>query len=83
MVVLSLLIMGELGRFMYGLNFFTVFDMLMFSSDMTPQHEIFTQAIELFSSESEEVRAAAAFAAGMSAMLIVSSERRKHFLQVT
>ena len=66
--------MGELGRFMYGLSFFTVFDMLMFSSDMTPQYEIFTQAIELFSSDSEEVRAAAAFAAGMSAMLIVSSE---------
>jgi cullin-associated NEDD8-dissociated protein 1 len=66
--------MGELGRFMYGLSFLTVFGMLMFSSDMTPQHEIFTQAIELFSSDSEEVRAAAAFAAGMLTVFIVSSE---------
>ncbi|KAF4584667.1 hypothetical protein EYR40_004654 [Pleurotus pulmonarius] len=48
LVVLSLLILGELGRFI----------------DMSPQQEIFTNAIELFSAEQEEIRAAAAFAAG-------------------
>ncbi|KAF9261953.1 TIP120-domain-containing protein [Marasmius fiardii PR-910] len=48
MVVLSLLILGELGRFI----------------DMTPQQDIFTNAIEHFSAEQEEVRSAAAFAAG-------------------
>ncbi|KAK7468323.1 hypothetical protein VKT23_002837 [Stygiomarasmius scandens] len=60
MVILSLLIMGELGRFI----------------DMSPQQEIFTYAIEHFSSspsastdqqnlaQEEQVRSAAAFAAG-------------------
>ncbi|KAK1235725.1 hypothetical protein PQX77_001032 [Marasmius sp. AFHP31] len=48
MVVLSLLILGELGRFI----------------DMTPQQEIFNNAIEHFSAEQEEVRSAASFAAG-------------------
>ncbi|KAF9016837.1 ARM repeat-containing protein [Hymenopellis radicata] len=48
MVVLSLLIVGELGRFI----------------DMSPQSEIFTHAIEHFSSEQEDIKAAAAFAAG-------------------
>jgi len=33
-------------------------------SDMSPQHDIFTHAIEHFSSDQEDVRAAAAFAAG-------------------
>ncbi|KAG7090596.1 hypothetical protein E1B28_009701 [Marasmius oreades] len=47
-VVLSLLILGELGRFI----------------DMTPQQDIFANAIEHFSAEQEEVRSAAAFAAG-------------------
>ncbi|KAF5361703.1 hypothetical protein D9758_007269 [Tetrapyrgos nigripes] len=47
-VILSLLIMGELGRFI----------------DMSNQQEIFNYAIEHFSAEQEEVRAAAAFAAG-------------------
>ncbi|KAI0638875.1 ARM repeat-containing protein [Trametes polyzona] len=47
-VVLSLLVMGEVGRFI----------------DMSPQHEIFNQAIERFTAEQEEVRTAAAFAAG-------------------
>ncbi|KAI9065798.1 ARM repeat-containing protein [Trametes sanguinea] len=47
-VVLSLLVMGEVGRFI----------------DMSPQHEIFNQAIDRFASEQEEVRTAAAFAAG-------------------
>ncbi|KAL0945592.1 hypothetical protein HGRIS_014751 [Hohenbuehelia grisea] len=48
LVVLSLLILGELGRFI----------------DMSPQHEIFNHAIELFSADQEDVRSAAAFAAG-------------------
>ncbi|KAK0446544.1 armadillo-type protein [Desarmillaria tabescens] len=48
LVVLSLLILGELGRFI----------------DMSPQTEIFSHAIELFSSDQEDLRAAAAFAAG-------------------
>ncbi|KAI0668620.1 ARM repeat-containing protein [Trametes maxima] len=47
-VVLSLLVMGEVGRFI----------------DMSPQHDIFNQAIERFTAEQEEVRTAAAFAAG-------------------
>lgn len=33
---------------------------------MSPQNDIFSQVVELFSAEQEEVRAAAAFAAGMS-----------------
>lgn len=33
-------------------------------SDMSPQHDIFNQAIERFTAEQEEVRTAAAFAAG-------------------
>ncbi|PFH48269.1 hypothetical protein AMATHDRAFT_65821 [Amanita thiersii Skay4041] len=48
LVVLSLLIVGELGRFI----------------DMSPQADIFTHAIEHFSADSEAVRSAAAFAAG-------------------
>ncbi|EIW86241.1 TIP120-domain-containing protein [Coniophora puteana RWD-64-598 SS2] len=47
-VVLSLLILGEIGRIF----------------DMSPQHDIFTHVIDHFASEEEEVRAAAAFAAG-------------------
>ncbi|KAG5641254.1 hypothetical protein DXG03_005660, partial [Asterophora parasitica] len=48
LVVLSLLIVGELGRFI----------------DMAPQKEVFSNAIDHFASEQEEVRVAAAFAAG-------------------
>ena len=33
-------------------------------SDMSPQQDIFNQAIERFTAEQEEVRTAAAFAAG-------------------
>ncbi|TBU30790.1 TIP120-domain-containing protein [Dichomitus squalens] len=47
-VVLSLLVVGEVGRLI----------------DMSPQQEIFNQAIERFAAEQEEVRTAAAFAAG-------------------
>ncbi|KAG9310349.1 armadillo-type protein [Chiua virens] len=47
-VVLSLLILGELGRFI----------------DMSIQHDVFDSAIEHFSAEAEEIRTAAAFAAG-------------------
>ncbi|EKM60594.1 uncharacterized protein PHACADRAFT_203767 [Phanerochaete carnosa HHB-10118-sp] len=47
-VVLSLLVMGEVGRFI----------------DMSPQTDIFNAAIERFGSEVEEIRTAAAFAAG-------------------
>ncbi|KAI0757560.1 TIP120-domain-containing protein [Daedaleopsis nitida] len=47
-LVLSLLVMGEIGRYI----------------DMSPQQEIFNQAIERFTAEQEEVRTAAAFAAG-------------------
>ncbi|KAG6910631.1 hypothetical protein DXG01_009140 [Tephrocybe rancida] len=47
-VVLSLLIVGELGRFI----------------DMSTQKDIFTNTIDHFGSEKEEVRVAAAFAAG-------------------
>lgn len=36
---------------------------------MSPQSDIFANVIELFSAEQEEVRAAAAFAAGMSGSL--------------
>ncbi|KAL0578835.1 hypothetical protein V5O48_003159 [Marasmius crinis-equi] len=59
MVVLSLLILGELGRFI----------------DMTPQQEIFNNAIEHFSAEQDEVRSAASFAAGNIAI-----GNLKHFL---
>lgn len=47
-VVLSLLVMGEVGRFI----------------DMSPQTDIFNAAIERFGSDVEEIRTAAAFAAG-------------------
>ncbi|CAK5269861.1 unnamed protein product [Mycena citricolor] len=47
-MVLSLLILGELGRFI----------------DMSNQQEIFRDSIERFSAEQEEIRSAAAFAAG-------------------
>ncbi|KAL4244143.1 CAND family protein [Abortiporus biennis] len=47
-VVLSLLVMGEVGRFI----------------DMWANQEIFNQAIERFASEQEEIRTAASFAAG-------------------
>ncbi|KAH7884046.1 armadillo-type protein [Phlebopus sp. FC_14] len=47
-VVLSLLILGELGRFI----------------DMSPQHDTFNNVIDHFSAEEEEIRTAAAFAAG-------------------
>ncbi|KAI0325025.1 ARM repeat-containing protein [Cubamyces sp. BRFM 1775] len=47
-VVLSLFVVGEVGRFI----------------DMSPQHDIFNQAIDRFTAEQEEVRTAAAFAAG-------------------
>ncbi|KIM50021.1 hypothetical protein SCLCIDRAFT_12402, partial [Scleroderma citrinum Foug A] len=47
-VVLSLLILGELGRFI----------------DMSPQHDIFNNVIEHFSASEEGVRTAAAFSAG-------------------
>ncbi|KAH9982078.1 TIP120-domain-containing protein [Lactifluus volemus] len=45
---MSLLILGEIGRFI----------------DMSPQQEVFNNAIELFASDQEDVRTAAAFAAG-------------------
>ncbi|KAF8060828.1 armadillo-type protein [Lyophyllum atratum] len=48
LVVLSLLIIGELGRFI----------------DMSLQHDVFSNAIDYFESEQEELRVAAAFAAG-------------------
>lgn len=38
--------------------------MLNLPSDMTPQQDIFNNAVDLFSSDAEDVRAAAAFAAG-------------------
>ncbi|OAX40483.1 TIP120-domain-containing protein [Rhizopogon vinicolor AM-OR11-026] len=47
-VVLSLLIVGELGRFI----------------DMSKQQDTFTSTIEHFAAEEEEIRTAAAFAAG-------------------
>ncbi|KII94441.1 hypothetical protein PLICRDRAFT_172091 [Plicaturopsis crispa FD-325 SS-3] len=47
-IVLSLLILGELGRFI----------------DMSPQGDIFSNAINYFEAEQEEIRTAAAFAAG-------------------
>ncbi|GJJ09394.1 hypothetical protein Clacol_003616 [Clathrus columnatus] len=49
--VLSLLVLGELGRFMY-------------ISDMSLQADIFNACVSMFNSESEEVRSAAAFATG-------------------
>lgn len=39
-------------------------ELIRTNSDMSPQHEIFNQAIDRFGSEQEEVRTAAAFAAG-------------------
>ncbi|KAK7688067.1 hypothetical protein QCA50_008437 [Cerrena zonata] len=51
-VVLSLLVMGEVGRFI----------------DMWAQQDTFNQAIAHFSSEQEEIRTAAAFAAGNMAV---------------
>ncbi|PPQ98061.1 hypothetical protein CVT26_003287 [Gymnopilus dilepis] len=52
LVVLSLLIIGELGRFI----------------DMAPQKDIFNLVIEHFGAEQEDVRSAAAFAAGSIAI---------------
>ncbi len=40
-------------------------DVSHWRSDMSPQHEIFNYAIDKFTAEQEEVRTAAAFAAGM------------------
>ncbi|EGN92705.1 hypothetical protein SERLA73DRAFT_98928 [Serpula lacrymans var. lacrymans S7.3] len=51
-VVLSLLIVGELGRFI----------------DMSPQKDIFSNTIEHFAAEQEDIRTAAAFAAGNIAL---------------
>jgi len=51
-VVLSLLVMGEVGRYI----------------DMSPQHDIFNQAIGRLTAEQEEIRSAAAFAAGNMAV---------------
>ncbi|KAF5339321.1 hypothetical protein D9611_009897 [Ephemerocybe angulata] len=48
LVLLSLLIIGELGRFI----------------DMSPQNDIFPNIIAHFASDQEEIRSAAAFAAG-------------------
>ena len=60
--------MGEVGRFMSVLcshAFSYRSGMLTHTfSDMSPQQEIFNQAIEKFTAEQEEVRTAAAFAAG-------------------
>lgn len=44
-----------------------------FFSDLTTQQDIFTNAISHFAAEQEEVRAAAAFAAGMSAVVLAFS----------
>ncbi|CAL1696941.1 unnamed protein product [Somion occarium] len=60
-IVLSLLVMGEIGRFI----------------DMWAQQDIFNQAITHFASEQEEVRTAAAFAAGNMAV-----GNLQHFLPV-
>ncbi|KAJ6584561.1 armadillo-type protein [Mycena capillaripes] len=76
-VVLSLLILGELGRFI----------------DMSNQQEIFRDAIEHFASEQEEIRAAASFAAGNIAIgslqqflpaivKIVKSDAKKRLLSL-
>ncbi|KAF7357490.1 Cullin-associated nedd8-dissociated protein 1 [Mycena sanguinolenta] len=76
-VVLSLLILGELGRFI----------------DMSPQQEIFRDAIEHFAAEQEEIRAAASFAAGNIAIgslqqflpaivKIVKSDAKKRLLSL-
>ncbi|KAJ7920740.1 armadillo-type protein [Mycena leptocephala] len=76
-VVLSLLILGELGRFI----------------DMSNQQEIFRDAIEHFASEQEDVRAAASFAAGNIAIgslhqflpaivKIVKSDAKKRLLSL-
>ncbi|KAI0075919.1 ARM repeat-containing protein [Panus rudis PR-1116 ss-1] len=51
-VVLSLLVMGEVGRFI----------------DMWAQQDIFNQVINYFASEQEEIRTAASFAAGNMAV---------------
>ncbi|KAK7019727.1 hypothetical protein VNI00_017966 [Paramarasmius palmivorus] len=76
-VVLSLLILGEVGRFI----------------DMSPQQDIFNHAIQHFSAEQEEVRSAAAFAAGNiaignlhqflpSIMKMVQSDTKKRLLSL-
>ncbi|KAF7365527.1 Cullin-associated nedd8-dissociated protein 1 [Mycena venus] len=76
-VVLSLLILGELGRFI----------------DMSNQQEIFRDAIEHFSAEQEDIRAAASFAAGNIAIgslqqflpeivKIVKSDAKKRLLSL-
>lgn len=71
-VVLSLLVMGEVGRFMYVASRPRCRTLGADSgghSDMSPQHDIFNFAIERFSAEQEEVRAAAAFATGTCSVL--------------
>lgn len=42
------------------------------NSDMSPQPEVFNIAVEYFSDEQEEVRTAAAFAAGTLTTLVIS-----------
>ena len=65
LVLLSLLIIGELGRFMYALpNLLAHHVTDYLPSDMSPQRDIFPNVIEHFSAEQEEIRSAAAFAAG-------------------
>ncbi len=66
LVILSLLIIGELGRFMFVFRIFRCYDIdyLHDCSDMAPQKEIFQLVIDHFGSDLEEMRAAAAFAAG-------------------
>lgn len=49
-------------------------DMHMFS-DMSPQTDVFNAAIERFGSEVEEVRTAAAFAAGKSHLAMEACRR--------
>lgn len=44
----------------------------MLRSDMSIQHDVFDNAIDHFSAEEEEIRTAAAFAAGKCNAIVVS-----------
>jgi hypothetical protein len=53
-------------------------DCLYLFSDMSPQQDVFNGAIELFASDQEDVRAAAAFAAGQSFIVFLISIAYSH-----
>lgn len=65
-VVMSLFILGEIGRFMYVLVLLNCPKKVnIFPSDMSLQGDVFNNTIEHFGDGQEEIRTAASFAAGL------------------